>query len=128
MKEVKVKKTDLLDKLKQNRDGHEKIFQEAIEGYRKRVIELLETNLSYAKAGKSVNLYDFQLQRPVNQTKEYNRAIAMLEMSVDEDIILNQNEFASYVMDDWGWKGNFLKANSLYSGTAAVAASELDED
>jgi len=124
MKDVTVKKDQLLEKLKANKAEHRKIFEEALEGYRKRVINLLTTHLEAAKAGKKVNLHDFDLYQPQDQTKDYDRAITMIEMSVDDNITLTENDFRAFVMDDWNWQHNFLISNSLYSGTAVRKASQ----
>ena len=56
----------------------------------------------------------FKLDAPINQIKEYDRAIKMLEMSVDNDITLSEQEFAEYVLDDWHWKNQFTLTNSAY--------------
>jgi hypothetical protein len=55
---------------------------------------------------------------PVDQTREYNKVIRMLEMSTEDVIELQEHEFSQYVLDDWGWKGQFLASNSAYSSTA----------
>lgn len=121
MENIKVKKTNLLNVLKENRERHQKIFEEALEGFRKLAIEKLDESLTRAKAGQKFRIY-FGLQEPVNQTKDYDRAIRMMELAVDEVIELSERDFQQYVMDDWNWKGQFLTTNSAYS---VMAAQEL---
>lgn len=118
MKAIRVSKAKLLATLQTNRLNHRKIFEEAIEGYKQAVISELERRLNDAKANKKVSLY-FQLTQPVDQTKDYDRAIGMLTMSLDTEIELTEQDFACYVLDDWGWKRQFLTSNSFYSKTAA---------
>ena len=118
MKEVKVGRDELRRVLIDNRNKHQRIFEEALDGYKKKVIEVLERTLEQARAGQRVHEH-ISIPRPVNQTHEYNRAIRMMEMSVDEQITLTTQEFDAYVMDRWMWKANFLLANSAYSSTAA---------
>lgn len=115
MDSIKVKKSELLEKLKVNRDAHKDIFDRACEGYRKMAIDLLEQMLSEAKAGKVIRR-KVELQEPINQTKDYNRAIAMLEMAQDDIIELSEHDFAQYVLDDWSWKDQFTTTNSRYTG------------
>ncbi len=56
---------------------------------------------------------------PIDQTKEYDRAVRMLELAVDENIELTEQQFANYVMDEWQWSQHFMAMNSLYSLRAA---------
>ncbi len=122
MQNIRVQKSQLLEKLKENRKNHRKVFEEALEGYRKEVISVLEQKLEDARHGKRVTHY-IELAEPMDQTKDYNRAIQMLEMSIDNTMEITQSEFAQYVMDDWAWKDQFLTCNSAYSATAARAMS-----
>lgn len=121
METVKVKKQELLENLRDNREEHREIFLEALEGYHKAAIKILEERIEEAKGNKRVSLH-FGLVVPQDQTKTYDRVIKMLEMSVDDEISLTQQEFANYVMDDWSWMDQFLTSNSTYS---AIAASNL---
>lgn len=126
MENVRVNKSEILDILKKNREDHRKIFLEALTGYRATAIKLLEERLELAKSGKRIEL-TFRLQQPIDQTRDYDRAIKMLEMSINEDIELTEEDFAMYVLDDWGWKRNFLSVNSTYSSTAmGMLGNEAD--
>lgn len=116
MTKVKVNKKDLLKKLKENREKHNTIFLEALDGYKKAVIEVLEDRLVDAKSGKRIP-HHIDLVEPMDQTREYDQAIAMLEMSVDKQIELTQHEFAAYVMDKWGWSDQFTVTNSVYAAS-----------
>ena len=118
MQNVKVKKDQLLTALRANKEKHLQIFTEAQLGYRKRVIQELDALLRRAVAGDRVP-HHWMLQAPVNQTPEYERAILMLEMSVDDEVTLTANEFQCYVMDRWAWRQKFLQDNAAYSITAA---------
>lgn len=111
---VRIRRKDLLDKLQANRDGHRAVFDEAIAGYHKAVIEALEKALADAKAGKKYRPEIF-LPEPADHTPDYDRAIAMLEMSLDEELELSAGEFAQYALDDWGWKRDFIQTTSIYN-------------
>ena len=117
MQSIKVSKATLLAVLVKNRAAHRAMYEEALDGYRKEVIKQLDAQLNRAKAGKRVNLA-FALYEPQDQTKDYDRAIGMLEMSLEDDILLAENDFKCYVMDDWSWKQQFLASNSTYSKMA----------
>lgn len=117
MENIKVQKQQLLVTLRVNREKHRAIFMEALDGYKAAVIKALESSLEKAKNGQRILLH-FQLQEPADQTKDYDRVIRMLEMSVDDLIELDEHSFTQYVMDDWNWKRQFLTSNSAYSATA----------
>lgn len=127
MDTYKFKKAELLEIIRTNRDNHKAIFEEALDGYKKLVIEKLEDSLKRARNGQKVNLY-FNLLEPINQTKDYNRIIKMLEMTVDDIIELDEASFSQYVMDDWSWKQNFLTSNAMYSATATRALNQLQTE
>lgn len=114
MNEIKVNKTELLAALTKNRTEHREIFLEAQENYRKAVIAELERSLADARAGRQIRV-NITLVSPVDQTKDYDRAIRMLHMSMDNIIELDQQEFSSYVLDDWSWKRQFTASNINYS-------------
>src|SRR6516225_5289330 len=97
MNTVKVKREELLTKVRANRDAHRSLFLKAQEGYRKLVIEELDRMLADAKAvrpiARSINLVE-----PADHTEDYDRVLAMLEMSVDDAVILSAEEFSQYVL------------------------------
>jgi hypothetical protein len=121
---VTVNKNELLAKLKVNRENHLKIYNEAVTGFRKAVIEELDKALGAAKTGKLfVRLVDLQvnLNAPVDQTADYDRVIGMLEMSTNTEIELHEEEFNCYVLDKWRWRHSFLASNAGYSEAATAA-------
>lgn len=115
MEIVKIKKSVLLETLKENRQAHRTIFEEAQIGYRAEAIRLLDKALQDAKAGRKINTY-VRLDAPIDQTKDYDRAIKMIEMSVDENIEISETDFACYILDDWNWKHSFMTTNAFYIG------------
>lgn len=113
MKAVKISKTVLLETLKKNRKAHRDIFLEAQEGYRMEAIKILDEALKDARENRKIITY-INLTVPVDQTSDYDRAIKMVEMSIDENIEISESDFACYILDDWSWKSNFLASNTMY--------------
>lgn len=111
---ITVKKEDLLEKLTENRKRHREIFLEAQKGYREEAIRLLDKALQDARNGRKINTVIY-MDSPVDQTKDYDRVIGMLTMATDTEIDLSESDYAKFVMDDWGWKEDFLLKNSLYT-------------
>lgn len=102
MQKVKVKRTELLKKVKANREGHRSLFLKAQDGYRKAVIQELDAMLQEARDGKPIRRA-IKLPEPIDHTADYDRVLAMLEMSVDKEITLESHEFDQYVQDNWSW-------------------------
>lgn len=127
MNNVKVDKQKLLDILKKNKTTHRKIFLEAQDGYRKLAIKELDKMLKNARDGKKFERM-ISLVAPQDMTKEYDNTIAMLEMSVEDEIVLTATQFQNFVQDDWTWKANFLLSNSSYSKTASAEYRKYTDD
>ncbi len=119
MDNVKVKKKELLEILRKNRAEHREIFEEASEAFRAEVIKELDLRLADAKAGKRIKLR-IELVQSMDQTEEYDQAIAMCEMSVDDEISLSHDNFRNYVLDKWRWREQFIASNAGYSAKAAA--------
>lgn len=117
MRQVTVKKADLVKVVSDNRAEHRQIFEEAVEGYKKRAIELLEGHIERIRKGK-IERVAVSLPVPEDHTADYDRVLKMLDMSVDDDVTLDETAFAEYVMDDWGWQRQFLTSSSAYSASA----------
>lgn len=126
MQTVKIKKDELLGIVRTNREQHRAIFLEAQVGFRAQAVAELDNMLERAKAGGRIPR-SWSLLAPIDQTKEYDRVLKMLEMSVDDVIELSQIDFARYVMDDWEWREQFLASNARYSKMAEdiVSASQV---
>ena len=123
MRKVKVKRDELLAKVRVNREKHVAEYDEAVAGYKQaaakaidRAMEKLKRQVADLEAGEVLQLaaVQFDLAVPQNHSMDYDQVIAMLEMSVDEELEIQSDEFACYVMDDWGWKEAFLLTNSRY--------------
>lgn len=110
---VKVHKTELLETLKKNKEGHRELFLAAQEGWKKRIIEELDRRLADARAGRKIRAL-FSVPEPEDHTKDYNRIIRMVEMSVENVLELTAQEFQQYVMDDWSWKAAWSSSNVAY--------------
>lgn len=112
MDSVKINRDELLKIVRENHDKHVKEYKEAIEDYKKAVIKISEENITLVNEG------NLQLKALPHKTTSYeanyNRAIRMLELSVDDVIELNQYDFAKLVLDEWEWKEMFSTMNSTY--------------
>jgi len=119
LKFVKVKRKQLVEKLKANRETHKAEFKEAWEGYVQTVIDTAKENLrdakKWSKEPSEAHHFDSAPSAPKNHTKEYDRAIALLEWEVEDEVELSTNDFNCYVLDDWSWKRDHAMSMSSYA-------------
>ena len=114
MNAIKVKKDKLIKVLKENMSRHNKIFLDAMKGYRKKAIEVLDAHIAEARGGGKI-FTTIHLREPVDQTEDYERVVGMLEMAEETLIELSEGDYARYVLDVWDWSGNFYTTNSAYT-------------
>jgi hypothetical protein len=113
---VTVKKGELLDAIRKNRETHRASFLEAQKGYRETVIKALDQTLAEAREGQRFILERITaLIMPQEHTADYDRVIKMLEMSVADEVTVTEQQFSQFVLDDWGWKKQFVTTNARYS-------------
>ncbi len=51
---------------------------------------------------------------PENHSNDYERVIRMMQASVYDEVRLTEQEFDTYVLNNWEWKKNFIANNSAY--------------
>jgi hypothetical protein len=121
-------KAKLLAILKTNRDEHRDIFLKAQKAYRQRAIEVLDQQLRLAREGKSFVLAEIiQLAAPEDHTGDYDRAIKMLEFSVDKTVVLSAADFSNLVQDQWSWSRQWAFSNSRYVDSPKLRSLMSDE-
>ena len=116
MKSVKVNKNELLGVVRANKEKHVAEYNEAMEDYKEIVIKIAEKNVKIAQKNrlkaKAGNISGFDRleslpTQPVSYETEYNRAIRMLEMSVEVEMEIESAVFNQLALDEWGWKNSF---------------------
>lgn len=119
MKDVKVGVLALLTALRTNRTSHADEYLKALEGWRVETEEKLVAELEKLRAGKEFKTV-LSFPEPQNHTADYDRVIAMLEMTVDKEVTLTAAEFEQYVRDNWAWSGVVRTLNSSYASKAGM--------
>ena len=116
MRSVKVKRTDLLAAVLTNLAKHIGEYDEAVEDYKAVAIKVAKENLKLANSGDLTTIAKVRPMPapPVSYEAEYNRAVKMLQMSVEEEIELEDDVFNQLVMDEWSWKRAFSVSNMAY--------------
>lgn len=131
---VRTEKKKLLDKLKENRTTHQKLWVASMKGWRTALAVELETYSKKCAAladktrssGDEVKDEDLEPdypsfpRRPENHVEDYDEIIERLEFSMDDEINLTHGDFNRYVRDKWGWKGDFIATSNMYSPELAA--------
>ena len=114
MKTVLISKDKLLVKMKENRESHLKQYEEALDGWKEKVINELEKALKNAREFIEFKTF-LELPKPTDHTSDYDEIIARVEWNEEKQIALDQHDFNQFVLDDWNWKHEFIGTTALYS-------------
>lgn len=127
---VKIKTTELLDKLIENLENHTKVYEEAKKEYKKQLIHEISEFYSVALlCFERIDIVDprkiikdlpttteiNRLPVPVSHEDEYKRVIEMLSLHSEEFIEIPEYMFRQYAQDDWDWKKGWTASMSNYT-------------
>ena len=116
---VRVKRTKALETIKENAAKHKADFEEAVEGYKVKLVEHFERCIvaTQSTIGTKEVLPTFKRmpEAPLSHLEEYEKHISMLEWATSENIDMNQQEFEQLIMDKWHWKEKFAHTNAFYA-------------
>lgn len=114
-------RSELLTKLRENLAKHQTAYEEAVAERKAAILVYAAETLKQVKAGdfsRFNGLRGFNISEPVDHSKEYTRAIAMVDASIEDEIVIDENTFAKWVMDEWGYT-NAL--NEIYLAASAMS-------
>lgn len=111
--EVTVKREELIERLKRNRDKHQREFSQAIALWQQDLSEVTR-NLDATKHTHFPQvLNELDNNCPVSFLSEYDDIIDMFEMAVKEEILLDSEAFRNFCRDEWDWKSD-IAGNKYY--------------
>lgn len=112
MHEVRIQKHILKKILADNREIHKKDYDSAMADWQKAAGEALRKALIEVEDGTWKGAV--HVQRPPDHTSDYDRALRMLDLSVDDVIELDERQFDQLVRDEWDWKEMFKTVAASY--------------
>lgn len=119
---VNVSRRDLLEALELNLEKHKKAYAQAVINYRKALqVDLTAALIQANDPNSQISKIKVEFNHPVSYANQYQKAIDMLKLSVDETINIDSDSFFAYFKDEWSWKSGFDLANSIYARKAASA-------
>ncbi len=113
---IKMNKGVLLGILKENMQKHEEEYEKAKQAYCAEMILEMQNKIAAYEKGEIVSL-GVDLPTPKEYLENYNRVISMLSHDVHNEVELDEQQYANYVLDDWAWKLDFMHTNAFYSET-----------
>jgi hypothetical protein len=116
MNSVKIDRDQLKTIVLENKQKHIAEYTEAVSDYKTAVLKIAKDNL---KLAQTTDMDKFKQIKsvptpPQSYENDYNRAIRMLELSVETVIELEDEIFNQLVLDEWNWKFNFSLSNTTY--------------
>lgn len=114
MNAIKMKRLELLDIVRANKEKHITEYAEAVIDYKQLVVKVAETNSTIAKADTVVKNFKSWPTTPASYEDSYKRAIRMLELSIEDVIEVEEDVFNQLVLDEWGWKHQFTASTVSY--------------
>lgn len=116
MKEVKLNRVTLLDIVYANKITHVQEYIEAVDDYKLVVLKISIGNLKLAKTSNLAEIAKIKSipAKPESHESAYDKAICMLELSVDDELMIDGATFNQLVLDEWTWKQSFTSFNSIY--------------
>ena len=113
MELITVIKTELVEKLKANRETHRALFLAAQERYRDAMIKELDQALEEARNGGTIRR-SFAMPVPEDHTADFDTAIEMLQWDLGKTVQLSYHDFQQYVQNQWGWRASFAANTESY--------------
>jgi len=111
MKTVRIKRSELTSALESNLKQHRSDLEESLANYRKLCLKKLSDYAKRIRAGENTKIGFFETP-PEDHSEDYETVLAMLSMSQDDVIEIEQADFRRYVMDQWEWQEEW-KAKSM---------------
>ncbi len=122
---VNVSRVALLAKLKENVAIHKKDYEEALIGYKIKLVADIKAALLVAEKASLEKIHLLAAPRydyPRSYEAEYNEIIDMMEVSVDDVINLDATSFKQYFKNEWSWSSHFNSSATMYKAMASGAS------
>jgi len=111
---IKVKKSDLIERINANKEAHVKEFEAAKIAYKAEALRQLEEarkKIETGELGVTLNLVT-----PSNVAGQYDKKAEMFEWEIEDEVELSQDEFKDYVQGDFDFAHNARMMNMYYLG------------
>ena len=112
-RKIEVKKSDLIERVGENKKVHIKEYAKAVIAYKKEAHRQLAELTEKAKDGDlKIKL---ELVTPVDNSENYDKIIQMFEWDVRDIVELDLDEFNEYILDETAEAQHAKFSNLMYS-------------
>lgn len=118
MSAITVDKGHLLQVVTENRAKHAAAYKEAVAAYRIAALARLTELASDVQADPPRQVI-WALPLPEQHLADYDKALRMMEMDINGEVILGEDAYDHLVEDHWDWRERFV-ANTLSYTSARV--------
>ena len=120
-KTVNVNRLKMIEAIKAGLALHTATYNEALEDFKQ--YALIEANkFRDAIAAGDFRKTGINLVAPTSHIKEYEEAIEIFEMSVDENINIDLDAFKAYFKNEWTWSRGFESTAMMYKSAILESA------
>ena len=113
MRQVTVRKAELLRIVTANRDKHRSTYEQAFEKFKDAMRKKLELHLSDLGRGR-IPPITLKIEVPEDHTDDYDQVLGMLTLEVNDNVTLSWEEYRNYVDDEWDWSRRWAANTSSY--------------
>jgi len=114
---TKMKKADLIEKVEAGLEEHKRQYEKALKGWMEQMQAASETVIERVRDG-SLKAFPSEfrdlMQIPSLHVDDYAAALEMLKAHVDDEVVLEPEDFDQLVLGNWEWKERWAASNSRY--------------
>jgi hypothetical protein len=110
---ITVKKSKLIRQIQANKENHIYEYKKAVEAYK--VEALRQLNELIKKVEQGDLRIQLNLITPIDNTENYEKIIEMFEWEIENTVVLEQDEFNEYVLDETEFAVQAKFSNTMYS-------------
>lgn len=111
---VNTNREHLINTLKNNRELHNKTYEQALEKYWELEVKFYTKALASVTEKKSAKYNLRNNAKPRNYSEQYDLVISMLEQSTEETIQIDSSDYRAFVLDEWDWSDEWKTSTASY--------------
>lgn len=118
-RKIPMNKDTLLAKLQNTLEEHQKAVAKATQAWKDAATDFSVDLVDRIANGDYSNM-SFDLPRPMDNSKDIERAIAMVKYSVEDIITLDESTFNQWVLGEWSFRG---RLNEIMLSASAMSTA-----
>jgi hypothetical protein len=112
---VNIEVATLVEALQNNKYKHKQEYEKAVKVYFADLSKAIDKIAGSVAQGDLKSEHTLNMQKPVNNEKEYDKYINMLQKATDTTVEITAEEYSCIVEDNWSWAIQAALLNASYS-------------